>query len=121
MCLKSLCQKIKRTSVNIKGCEGKFAGRNIRLIWLAFGKGDKALIKIHNYADTELAKIGITKDTRYANHVTLVRVKYASDMKKLKSFLDSVSNKDFGCFDVCKLDLMESVLTGDSPVYKIVD
>jgi len=91
-----------------------------RVIWVGIKEGAAELTEIYNLVETRLYKKGFPRESKnFSTHITLGRVKYLKDkdslIRSLKSIhLDSFSQK------VKSIELMESKLTPQGPLYGII-
>jgi len=91
-----------------------------RVIWVGIKEGAAELTEIYNLVETRLYKKGFPRESKnFSTHITLGRVKYLKDkdslIHSLKSIhLDSFSQK------VKSIELMESKLTPQGPLYGII-
>ena len=72
---------------------------------------------MHREIEAVLAKFQLEKDEKFASHYTIARVKYIKDKTILSKALQKYNNKEFGSFTAEGMDLMESKLTPNGPVY----
>ncbi len=92
----------------------------IRIVWIGLENAD-AIIKLQKDIDEKLGDL-FQKDLRFMPHLTLERIKFIDPFKR-KKFVDEVKKiavrpKDFA---VDSFELVESALTPDGPVYKVLE
>lgn len=92
----------------------------IRTVWIGL-ENREAILKLQKDVDGKLKDL-FQKDARFQPHLTLERIKFI-DPSNRKRFVDEVKRiavrpKDFF---VDSFELVESVLTPDGPVYKIIE
>ena len=69
----------------------------------------------------KLTHLGFKQDYKFSAHLTLARVKFATDKQKLASFLRDNKERQFGEFEVNSFELMSSVLGPTGSKYKIIE
>jgi len=113
--LSDISAKTKKFELEMKGL-GAFPSKDyVRVLWIGVGIGDEEALVLHEDIDSGLEKLGFEKEKKYANHLTICRVKSVSDKKKLKEILER--KIDFGKFEVAAIKLIKSDLTPAGPVY----
>ncbi len=90
----------------------------VRVVWVGLGPEDK-VIGLQKSIDEKLEKL-FKKEKDFKAHITLGRVKYVKDKEQFLSRLKGikVERKSFG---VDSFRLMKSTLTGQGPVYEVVE
>lgn len=92
------------------------SSRNPRVLWLGINEGAGALREMAEKLAQEMAGRGLIFENRFEPHITLGRVK-----KPLpENFFRRVSDYALAAKAVCRLasvEVMESVLTPDGPLY----
>jgi 2'-5' RNA ligase len=103
--------------VSIKGI-GAFPGpKSPRVVWAGVEKGVKELEELHKGIDSILEKFRFERDERFACHYTIARVKYVKDKNALSEAIEKYKDIEFGSFTAEGMDLMESKLTPNGPIY----
>ena len=117
--LEEMCKKFKGFTLFLKGV-GAFPSEDyVRVCWAGVDTGGLKAKELHLHVDRVLASIGSFKpDARYANHITLARVRSVIDKKKLAALFEDNKEKEFGSFDVKEIKLIKSELTSQGPVYE---
>lgn len=91
-----------------------------RVVWLGV-EGVDPLISLHNELESELAKIGLQKESRpYNPHLTLARVRQRTSREtaaKVGDILSGFKVDSLGRFTVSDIHLIESQLTPQGPIY----
>jgi 2'-5' RNA ligase len=79
------------------------------------------LITLHKQLDSDLAKIGLQKESRpYDPHLTLARVRQRTSREtaaKVGKILSEFKVDSLGSFTVSEIHLIESKLTPQGPIY----
>lgn len=91
-----------------------------RVIWLGV-KGSEPMVALHARLETALAKVGIEKEDRpFHPHLTLARVRQRTDRATAHQIGETLTQfkvGSLGVFQVDKIQLIESQLTPQGPVY----
>jgi 2'-5' RNA ligase len=115
--IEKVSQNSSKFNLNFKGT-GIFKDfKNLRVIWIGIDKNPH-LFNLHKAIDNELSKIGIKPENRRFNpHLTLGRIKYINNKKKLIDFILKNTNRNFIEIQVNEFYLIESILKKDGPTY----
>lgn len=116
--LENICKKTKSFKLELKGIGTFPSEKYIRVLWIGADIGDKQAKDLQKEIDSELVNLSFEKEKRYANHLTLARVKAVKDKNKLKELFEKYKDKSFGTFTVDKIKLMKSTLTPKGSVYE---
>ncbi len=84
----------------------------IHVVWL--GVDGETILKIHEFIESRLARLGFDKDSQYLPHITLARVKG----KPTKKLLEIVGYKTDMEFEIKYVTLVKSTLTKEGPLYE---
>lgn len=100
---------------------GFFPGGNrINVIWLGF-EGGVPLKDFVSRLSSEFERSNIRPDgmdhREFVPHLTIARVKYPGDKKRLLEVINSYSDTTFGNLSVDKILLKKSVLQRSGPIY----
>jgi 2'-5' RNA ligase len=112
-------EKLKQ--VKFEGFEAKlaeigvFSKSFIKIIWIHL----KGAEKLQKEIDEKLEDL-FEPERRFMSHITIARVKYVGDKKKLLKYLESVKPGKIK-FKVDKFFLKESELLPEGPVYKDIE
>lgn len=88
-----------------------------RVIWIGL-EGGEGLIHITKELDSRLEGLGVPKEKRpFRPHLTIGRVKYASDPGAIERILSNYANFRFGTATIDRIILKKSVLTPNGPIY----
>ena len=102
--------------IKIKGI-GTFPNINfIRIIWIGIEGEEIHRLKIS--IDNFLTKINLKREELWKPHLTIARVKFLKNKKKLVDKISSLSEYEIGFEEVSKIVLYESILKKPSPIYK---
>jgi 2'-5' RNA ligase len=112
--------KKKQFRISVKGIDAFPGTKSPRVIWAGIEKGAKEVEELHREIDTVLAKFRLEKDEKFACHYTIARVKYIKDKTILSKALQRYNDREFGSFTADGMDLMESKLTPNGPVYSTI-
>ncbi len=91
-----------------------------QVIWLGV-KGSKPMVALHAQLETALARVGIEKEDRpFHPHLTLARVRQRTDRATAHQIGETLTQfkvGSLGAFQVDQIQLIESQLTPQGPVY----
>lgn len=105
----------KDIEIEVKGV-GVFPNiSRIRVIWLGVGEGREAFTDFIKRVNEKLSGIG--KESEVVPHLTIGRVKFVKDRKKLIDSIEKIKNACLGKMAVRELVLYESKLTPKGPIY----
>jgi len=90
-----------------------------RVLWFGVGSGSSEFGSLAKNIDAMLSPLGFKPDNRFHAHATFCRIKKVK-LGALMGLLDNYKTTKFGSFEVKEILLMESKLTPEGPVYKIV-
>ena len=89
-----------------------------RVIWIGVEKGGDLLSSLNEKIETELEKIGFTKEKReYKAHLTLGRVKSLKNITSLTESIDKIDFQPTGEIKIDRLTLFQSTLTPKGAIY----
>lgn len=107
----------KQFEVLIKGV-GVFPNeKRIKVVWAGGADGGK-MAELNKKIEESL---GITAGKEFVNHLTLARVKFVKDKKRLQTFLRKYKDWEGGKVGVEKAVLYASELTPKGPVYRVLE
>jgi len=90
-----------------------------RIIWVGIKEGISELKKFHNSIENNLSNDGFPReDKEFSGHITIGRVKFIRDKNNFIQILKRIEVNNF-TQEVGSIDLMESKLTPDGPIYNI--
>jgi len=90
-----------------------------RIIWTGIKEGANQLHELYNSIETMLYEEGFPRENKeYSSHITIGRVKYIKDKDNFIQMLKSIGVNNFSQ-EVVSIDLMESKLTPNGPIYNI--
>jgi len=102
--------------LEVKGLGGFPEGKKIRVLWAGACSGG-ILKKINREIEEKLKFQGILPENRFREHITLARFKSAPSLSFVTGLIEAHEETSFGFMRVDRLELIESRLTGKSPVY----
>ncbi|MCX5785785.1 MAG: RNA 2',3'-cyclic phosphodiesterase [Elusimicrobia bacterium] len=104
----------------VSGALGAFPSpRNPRVLWLGFNEGAPALREIAEKLSQALSGRGLAFENRFEPHITLGRVKKTLPGNFFRRAADyAVTKKAVSA--LASMEVMESVLTPDGPLYRRV-
>ncbi len=107
-------------AVSRPGC---FPGRkNPRVLFLGISAQTDMALELGNRIDTGLSELGFKPDHRRHFHLTLGRFRSQINKEKLLTLSENMQQEiDSRAFRVAEFYLMESQLSKQGPVYKVVD
>jgi len=106
--------------VSLKGIGAFPSIKSPRVVWAGVDAGRSEMQQLHKSVDDILLPLGFERDERFSSHFTLARFKCLRDKDKFKEMCEKYSGRKFGCFRAEGMDLMQSVLKRDGPVYSAV-
>jgi len=94
------------------------AGGRARMIWAPVRGGNDKLASLHAAMNGVLAPAGLRSEKRpFKGHVTVARIKLASDTKSVRRAVGDLPQDDFGTVQAAELTLYSSELTPQGPIY----
>ena len=93
---------------------------SIAVVWAGFQSGDDAFRRLHESIERETVDAGFPPaEEELTPHVTLARIDDAGGQAAVQRTVRT-ADPDVGSFRVESVDLVESTLTDDGPVYETV-
>jgi 2'-5' RNA ligase len=90
-----------------------------RIIWVGIKEGVNQLSELYNSIETMLYKKGFPRENKdFSGHITIGRVKFIKDKANFIQILKRIEVNNF-TQEVNSIDLMESKLTPNGPIYNI--
>ena len=90
-----------------------------RIIWVGIKEGINELKELYNSIENKLSNKGFPREDKdFHGHITIGRVKYIRDKTNFIQILKRIKVNNF-TQEVGSIDLMESKLTPDGPIYNI--
>jgi 2'-5' RNA ligase len=90
-----------------------------RIIWIGIKEGTNELEELYNSIEINMLKKGFPREEKcFSSHITIGRVKYIRDTTNFIRILKTIKVNTLSQ-EVCSIDLMESKLTPNGPVYNI--
>ena len=90
-----------------------------RIIWVGIKEGVNQLEELYNSMETMLCKKGFSRENKdFSGHITIGRVKFIRDKTNFVQILKRIEVNNF-TQEVSSIDLMESKLTPNGPIYNI--
>ncbi|HZK40397.1 MAG TPA: RNA 2',3'-cyclic phosphodiesterase [Atribacterota bacterium] len=91
-----------------------------RIIWTGIKEGANQLHELYSSIETMLYKEGFPRENKdFSSHITIGRVKFIRDTTNFIQILKSIEVNNFSQ-EVGNIDLMESKLTPNGPIYNII-
>lgn len=91
-----------------------------RVLFAKFFNPDKLILKLYKKIDARMQALDFEEENRpFKPHITLQRIKWA-DKAELKSVLDQYQSINFGDMNSFQINLIESQLTPQGPIYKTI-
>ena len=115
--LENISGNFQPFSIHFKGY-GVFRNfSNIKVIWMGLEKSND-LINLYKAIDSEMENLSFEKEKRDFNpHLTLCRIKFLNNRKKLIDFILRNQNISFQHFEIKEFFLIESILKETGPTY----
>ena len=90
-----------------------------RIIWVGIKEGISELKELYNSIENNLSNKGFPREDRdFSGHITIGRVKFIKDKANFIQILKRIEVNNF-TQEVGSIDLMESKLTPNGPIYNI--
>ena len=90
-----------------------------RIIWVGIKEGTDKLKELYNSIETDLFKKDFPREEKYfSGHITIGRVKYIRDTANFIQIVKTIKVNNLSQ-EVGSIDLMESKLTPNGPIYNI--
>jgi 2'-5' RNA ligase len=118
--LRSACSGFSRFEILLKGISAFPSPSQARVLWVGISEGGEKVISLFKAVDSELAKLGFSRERDFVPHVTLGRVKFVPRRKELMEMMQSLKSEEFGRTVVESVDFMKSVLTPKGPIYSVI-
>jgi len=94
------------------------AGGRARMIWAPVRQGNDELAGLHAAVNVALASAGLRTERRpFKGHVTVARIKSASDTRPIRAVVGDLPQGEFGTVQAAELTLYRSELTPQGPIY----
>ena len=88
-----------------------------RVIWLGIKQGASTVSHLAKAVNLELTHLGFSTDNRFHPHLTLARLRTATDLKPLKNILRKYDTIVGGSMRVNEITLMQSQLHPNGAIY----
>ncbi len=97
-------------------------GRPPRVLWIGVGGAVEKLRELWVRVDRALAPLGFPAEKSFSPHLTLGRLRSARNVAALRERAGALAadRGSWGGFTVDRVDLMQSTLTRQGPVYRVV-
>jgi len=90
-----------------------------RIIWVGMKEGISELKGLYNYLENNLSNKGFPREDKvFSGHITIGRVKFIGDKTNFIQIVKRISVSNLSQ-EVGSIDLMESKLTPNGPIYNI--
>jgi 2'-5' RNA ligase len=93
----------------------------IRVIWAGVMNGKNETRAIHQQLERELRELGFVHDHDFTPHLTLARVRSGQRRDELALRLRELSDVKFGTSRIEAIELKESKLTPEGPIYSTLE
>lgn len=88
-----------------------------RVIWAGVGEGADEIKRIQEELESEAVRLGFNPGKRFHPHYTIARVKSVIDGTGIRQMLGEKHGEEYGSCVCGKIQLIQSNLTPDGPVY----
>ena len=88
-----------------------------RVVWMGLKQGASTVSRLAKAVNLELTHLGFSADTRFHPHLTLARLRTATDLEPLKNILRKYDTIVGGSMCVNEITLMQSQLHRNGAVY----
>jgi 2'-5' RNA ligase len=94
--------------------------RNPRVLWMGIEE-EESLKTLQSRLEEEMEKLGFPKEKReFHPHLTLGRVKIASNLREVMLHLEKYGSQNFGAMEVKKITFFKSVLKPTGAEYSVL-
>jgi 2'-5' RNA ligase len=91
----------------------------INVVWIGIDEGNIGLVDLCGKINRSLARYNIPPDRRgFSPHLTVARVRSGRNIEALSKMVKTLSDLEFGAFEVDSFALKQSTLTPKGPIYK---
>ncbi|HDN97942.1 MAG TPA: RNA 2',3'-cyclic phosphodiesterase [bacterium] len=103
--------------MEVKGI-GKFPEKGkIRVLWVG-ADADDNLRNLNKIIEERMEKLSFPRENRFKEHITIARFKSNPNNERLAEFLKKYKESVWGKMKVENIEIIESILKPDGPVYK---
>ena len=88
-----------------------------RVIWMGIKQGASTVSRLAKAVNLELTHLGFSRDNRFHPHLTLARLRTATNLEPLKNILRKYDTIVDGSMRVNKITLMQSKLRPNGAIY----
>lgn len=88
-----------------------------RVIWMGLKQGASIVSRLAKAVNLELTRLGFSTDNRFHSHLTLARLRTATDLEPLKNILRKYDTIVGGSMYVNEITLMQSQLHRTGAIY----
>lgn len=122
LALQGISSKLKPFNITLSKEIGAFPNfRKPRVLWIGLKNGETELIEIYNLIKSRLSEETFYhSEKKYTAHITLGRIKYIKHPSILTQTLNNISLEGI-LQEVNSIELIESTLNSDGPVYNIIN
>ncbi len=123
--IKSLLEEVGQESgpitLSFKGLGGFPNEKKPRIVWMGVDHGSEELKQLFYLAEQSLISLDFKQEKNpFLPHLTLGRIKLPQTNKQLEKKLSEDKEREFGSVAVSDFKLLESTLTSEGPVYKVL-
>ena len=99
---------------------GAFPDHNrINVVWIGIDEGNIGLVDLCGKINRGLARYNIPSDRRgFSPHLTVARVRSGRNREALSKIIKTLSDLEFGAFEVDSFALKQSTLSPKGPIYR---
>ncbi len=118
--LKGIANRCSPLTIKLSSNIGIFPTYKMpRIIWVGIKEGISELKELYNSIENNLSNKGFPREDRdFSGHITIGRVKFIKDKANFIQILKRIEVNNFSQ-EVGSIDLMESKLTPNGPIYNI--
>lgn len=118
--LKEITCQYNPFSIKLSSDIGVFPTYKIpRIVWVGIKKDTNELIELYNSIENSLSDKGFPREDKdFSSHITIGRVKFIRDKANFIQMLKRIEVNNL-THEVNSIDLMESKLTPNGPIYNI--
>ena len=97
---------------------GRFPEKGkVRVLWIGAEAKDN-LRNLNKIIEEKLEELSFPRENRFKEHITVARFKSNPNMARLEEFLERYKENIWGKMRVENVEIIESILKPDGPVYR---
>ena len=115
--IKNISSSFAPFDLEVKGI-GRFPEKGkVRVLWIGAEAKDN-LRNLNKIIEEKLEELSFPRENRFKEHITVARFKSNPNMARLGEFLERYKENMWGKMRVENVEIIESILKPDGPVYR---